>query len=238
MITEGNGISSSSSIGGGGGNNGGSDGNVNSNSNGETDVPGSGHTSASGSVNGGAGGVMSGLSAMMKSRSIPDIDQSNPHPLHSSPSSNPHSGFHPSSFGTSLTFSALALGVNRPRLGSSQTTSYSNSINGGGGGIGGSGMSISPPHFMSSPPYGSGLGNGSGSGRGGGGGGAGGPGGGGPGGGGYGSIGSGSYVGSLGFGTSFSREWEGRERDLEMRYVRDFSCCGKQLTGLHSLLEQ
>ena len=47
---------------------------------------------------------------------------------------------------------------------------------------------------------------------------------------------SGSYVGSLGgLGTSFGRE---RDRELEAKYVRDFSCCGRQLNGLHELLEQ
>jgi transcription factor SFP1 len=54
---------------------------------------------------------------------------------------------------------------------------------------------------------------------------------------GVGSIGSGSHVGSL-FGTSFGREREGRERDLEAKYVKDFACCGRQLNGLHDLLEQ
>ncbi|ORX39909.1 hypothetical protein BD324DRAFT_242570 [Kockovaella imperatae] len=47
--------------------------------------------------------------------------------------------------------------------------------------------------------------------------------------------GSGSYVGSIGaLGTSFGQE---RDRELEARYVRDFACCGRQLNGLHELLE-
>ena len=47
---------------------------------------------------------------------------------------------------------------------------------------------------------------------------------------------SGSYVGSFGaLGTSFGRE---RDRELEAKYVRDFTCCGRQLNGLHDLLEQ
>lgn len=46
----------------------------------------------------------------------------------------------------------------------------------------------------------------------------------------------GSFIGSLGqMGQSFGRE---RDRELEARYVRDFSCCGRQLNGLHELLEQ
>jgi hypothetical protein len=36
-------------------------------------------------------------------------------------------------------------------------------------------------------------------------------------------------------GSSFGRD---RDREMEARYVRDFSCCGKQLGGLHELLEQ
>jgi len=48
--------------------------------------------------------------------------------------------------------------------------------------------------------------------------------------------GPGSFVGSLGaMGSSFGRD---RDREMEARYVRDFSCCGKQLGGLHELLEQ
>lgn len=48
--------------------------------------------------------------------------------------------------------------------------------------------------------------------------------------------GAGSFVGSLGqLGTSFGRE---RDRELEAKYVRDFFCCGKQLNGMHELLEQ
>lgn len=47
---------------------------------------------------------------------------------------------------------------------------------------------------------------------------------------------SSSYVGSMGaLGTSFGRE---REREIEAKYVRDFTCCGRQLNGLHELLEQ
>jgi hypothetical protein len=46
----------------------------------------------------------------------------------------------------------------------------------------------------------------------------------------------GSFVGSMGqMGTSYGRD---RDREMEARYVRDFSCCGKQLGGLHELLEQ
>lgn len=48
--------------------------------------------------------------------------------------------------------------------------------------------------------------------------------------------GSGSFVGSFGaLGTSFGRE---RDREIEARYVRDFACCGRQLNGMHDLLEQ
>jgi transcription factor SFP1 len=36
-------------------------------------------------------------------------------------------------------------------------------------------------------------------------------------------------------GTSFGRE---RDRELEAKYVRDFTCCNRQLNGLHELLEQ
>ncbi len=47
---------------------------------------------------------------------------------------------------------------------------------------------------------------------------------------------SGSFVGSVGaLGASFGRE---RDRELEAKYVRDFACCGRQLSGLHELLEQ
>lgn len=50
---------------------------------------------------------------------------------------------------------------------------------------------------------------------------------------------SGSYVGSVGaLGTSFGRQAEGRERELEAKYVKDFTCCNRQLSGLHELLEQ
>lgn len=54
-----------------------------------------------------------------------------------------------------------------------------------------------------------------------------------------GGFGSGSFVGSVGqLGTSFGRQAEGRERELEAKYVKDFTCCGRQLSGLHELLEQ
>ncbi|WVR05207.1 hypothetical protein IAU60_002219 [Kwoniella sp. DSM 27419] len=138
-------------------------------------------------MDGGGNGGMSGISAMMRSRGN-DYDMvSSPPGGQSSLSSNPHSGFHPSSYGPNLPFSALALGVS--------------AHNGPGSYLGNNmGMSISPPH--------------------------------------WGSLGSGSFVGSVGaFGTSLNREREGRERELEARYVRDFSCCGKKLNGLHELLE-
>jgi hypothetical protein len=54
-----------------------------------------------------------------------------------------------------------------------------------------------------------------------------------------GGFGGGSFVGSVGaLGTSFGRQVEGRERELEAKYVKDFTCCGRQLSGLHELLEQ
>lgn len=106
-------------------------------------------------------------------------------PDYASPTVNPHSGLHPSSFGPNFHFSAAALGASSS-IGSSSL-----------------GMSMSPPHW---------------------------------GGHGHGWGGSGSFVGSLGaMGTSFGRD---RDREMEARYVRDFSCCGKQLGGLHELLEQ
>ncbi|OCF35483.1 hypothetical protein I317_04889 [Kwoniella heveanensis CBS 569] len=135
-------------------------------------------------------GMVSGISAMMRSRGNDDylMTSSPPGGAHSSLSSNPHSGFHPSSYGPNLPFSALALGVSMHN--------GHNSYMGGNN----MGMSISPPH--------------------------------------WGSFGSGSFVGSVGaFGTSLNREREGRERELEAKYVRDFSCCGKKLNGLHELLE-
>ncbi|WVQ98764.1 hypothetical protein IAU59_005895 [Kwoniella sp. CBS 9459] len=141
----------------------------------------------------GGGGMVSGISALMRSRGNDDYQMmasSPPGGAHSSLSSNPHSGFHPSSFGPNLPFSALALGVS---MHNGPGSSY----------LGGNnmGMSISPPH--------------------------------------WGSLGSGSFVGSVGgaFGTSLNREREGRERELEAKYVRDFTCCGKKLNGLHELLE-
>jgi len=46
---------------------------------------------------------------------------------------------------------------------------------------------------------------------------------------------SGSYAGSLGvMGTSLGKD---RDRELDAAYTRDFTCCGKQLSGLHELLE-
>ncbi|WWD15952.1 hypothetical protein CI109_100376 [Kwoniella shandongensis] len=147
--------------------------------------------SGSGGSNG-SGGMVSGLSALMRSRGgagDADMNSSPPGGAHSSLSSNPHSGFHPSSYGPNLSFSALAMGAGGP---SAAGTSYMGGNN--------MGMSISPPH--------------------------------------WGSLGSGSFVGSVGaFGTSLNREREGRERELEARYVRDFSCCGRRLNGLHELLE-
>lgn len=54
-----------------------------------------------------------------------------------------------------------------------------------------------------------------------------------------GGFGSGSFVGSVGaLGTSFGRTADSRDRELEAKYVKDFTCCGKQLSGLHELLEQ
>ena len=48
--------------------------------------------------------------------------------------------------------------------------------------------------------------------------------------------GTGSFAGSIGaLGTSFGQD---RDRELEARYVKDFACCGRQLNGLHELLEQ
>lgn len=102
-------------------------------------------------------------------------------PNYASPTVNPHSGLHPSSYGANFHFSAAALGASSS-IGSSSM-----------------GMSMSPPRWQ-------------------------------------GWGGSGSFVGSLGaLGTSFGRD---RDREMEARYVRDFSCCGKQLGGLHELLEQ
>lgn len=106
-------------------------------------------------------------------------------PTYASPTVNPHSGLHPSSFGPNFHFSAAALGASSS-IGSSSL-----------------GMSMSPPRW-------NGMGQ---------------------------SWGApGSFVGSLGqMGTSYGRD---RDREMEARYVRDFSCCGKQLGGLHELLEQ
>lgn len=116
------------------------------------------------------------------------LNSSPPGGAHSSLSSNPHAGFHPSSYGPNIGFTAFALGSSAQGAGSYLGTSNL-------------GMSISPPN--------------------------------------WGSLGSGSFVGSMGaFGTSLNREREGRERELEARYVKDFSCCGKRLNGLHELLEQ
>ncbi|KAK8869774.1 hypothetical protein IAR55_000342 [Kwoniella newhampshirensis] len=139
-----------------------------------------------------SGGMISGLSALMRSRggaTDMEMNSSPPGGAHSSLSSNPHSGFHPSSYGPNLSFSAFALGAGAQNMPGSSYMGGNNM-----------GMSISPPH--------------------------------------WGSLGSGSFVGSVGaFGTSLNREREGRERELEARYVRDFSCCGKRLNGLHELLE-
>ncbi len=113
-------------------------------------------------------------------------------PPNASPSSNPHSGFHPGSYGAPLSFSALALGATQP--GSSP---YSSSM----------AMSISPPRW------------------------------GGPGS--LGGFGSGSFVGSVGaLGTSFGRNADSRQREIEASFVKDLTCCGRQLSGLHELLEQ
>lgn len=106
--------------------------------------------------------------------------QSTAIPSYASPTVNPHSGLHPSSYGANFHFSAAALGASSS-IGSSSL-----------------GMSMSPPRWQ-------------------------------------GWGGAGSMVGSLGaMGTSFGRD---RDREMEARYVRDFSCCGKQLGGLHELLE-
>ncbi|OXG86401.1 hypothetical protein C348_01165 [Cryptococcus neoformans Gb118] len=140
-----------------------------------------------GQTNGNAG-MVSGLSALMRSRGTDvELNSSPPGGTHSSLSSNPHAGFHPSSYGPNIGFTAFALGSSAQGAGSYLGTSNL-------------GMSISPPN--------------------------------------WGSLGSGSFVGSMGaFGTSLNREREGRERELEARYVKDFSCCGKRLNGLHELLE-
>ncbi|WWC69411.1 uncharacterized protein I206_103350 [Kwoniella pini CBS 10737] len=147
----------------------------------------------SGSTSGGSGGgPVSNLSALMKSKGgdMNDLDMGSSPPgayANSSLSSNPHSGFHPSSYGPNLPFSAIALGISSNQQ---QPGSYM------GNNLNNMGMSISPPH--------------------------------------WGSLGSGSFVGSMGqFGTSLNS----RDRELEARYVRDFSCCGKKLNGLHELLE-
>ncbi|WRT67172.1 uncharacterized protein IL334_004138 [Kwoniella shivajii] len=142
--------------------------------------------SSNGSASGSGGGMVSGLSALMRSRggNVNDMEMNSSPPgyANSSLSSNPHSGFHPSSYGPNMPFSALALGMSQHG-----TNSYMNSN---------MGMSISPPH--------------------------------------WGSLGSGSFVGSMGnFGTSLNS----RERELEASYVRDFNCCGRKLNGLHALLE-
>ncbi|WWC61074.1 uncharacterized protein I303_103652 [Kwoniella dejecticola CBS 10117] len=146
-----------------------------------------------GSTSGGSGGgPVSNLSALMRSRGgdVNDMDMGSSPPgayANSSLSSNPHSGFHPSSYGPNLPFSAIALGMSSHQQ---HPESYM------GSNMNSMGMSISPPH--------------------------------------WGSLGSGSFVGSMGqFGTSLNS----RDRELEARYVRDFSCCGKKLNGLHELLE-
>ncbi|WVF72187.1 hypothetical protein IAT40_006999 [Kwoniella sp. CBS 6097] len=147
------------------------------------------NNSGGGGGGGGGAGMVSGISALMRSRPNDDYQMTSSPPggTHSSLSSNPHSGFHPSSYGPNLPFSALALGVS---MHNGPSSYMGNNM----------GMSISPPH--------------------------------------WGSLGSGSFVGSVGaFGTSLNREREGRERELEAKYVRDFSCCGKKLNGLHELLE-
>ncbi|ORY27159.1 hypothetical protein BCR39DRAFT_538599 [Naematelia encephala] len=102
-----------------------------------------------------------------------------------SPSSNPHAGFHPSSYSQPYPFSAVTLGASS----SNASSSF--------------GMSVSPPHWQqnAAPAWGP----------------------------------AGSFGGSLGaLGTSFGRE---RDRELEARYVQDLACCGKQLNGMHELLE-
>ncbi|WVW83035.1 hypothetical protein I302_105052 [Kwoniella bestiolae CBS 10118] len=135
-------------------------------------------------TSGSGGGMVSNLSALMRSRGgggDMDMNSSPPGYANSSLSSNPHSGFHPSSYGPNFPLQAVALGMS-----SHQNQPYMNM-----------GMSISPPHWG-------------------------------------GSVGSTSYVGSMGnFGTSLNS----RDRELEARYVRDFTCCGKKLNGLHELLE-
>ncbi len=113
------------------------------------------------------------------------LDVSPDYPFQPSPSSNPHAGYHPSSYGPNYSFSAAALGASSSHGSSSL------------------GMSVSPPHWVpGNAPWGT----------------------------------SGSYVDSLGaLGASFGRE---RDRELEAKYVKDFNCCGRQLNGLHELLEQ
>ncbi|WVO12878.1 hypothetical protein L204_100486 [Cryptococcus depauperatus] len=150
------------------------------------------NTLESGSSGSSSGGMVSGLSALMRSKGNADSDMTSFLPnggAQSSLSSNPHVGFHPASYGGgNFGFAAMALGSSAQGV----AGSYLGSSN--------MGMSISPPH--------------------------------------WGSLGSGSFVGSMGvFGTSLIKEREGRERELEARYVKDFSCCGKKLNGLHELLE-
>ncbi|KAL7424082.1 hypothetical protein Q5752_001667 [Cryptotrichosporon argae] len=159
-------------------------------------------------------GGVSGLSAMMRTNGTPPVP---------SPSSNPHSGFHPSSFGPAFAFvppssspysSSMAMSISPPRWpGQGQSV--------GMGGIGGFG-SFAGTSAGGGPAGSAGGGAGFASGS-------------------FaaaGGFGSGSFVGSVGaFGTSFGRQAEGRERELEAKYVRDFTCCGKQLGGLHELLE-
>ncbi|KAK6902998.1 hypothetical protein I203_108259 [Kwoniella mangroviensis CBS 8507] len=148
------------------------------------------NTNASGGGNG-----MSGLSAMMRSRggggnggNDMEIGSSPPGYANSSLSSNPHSGFHPSSYGPNMPFQAIALGISHHQ----QPNAYMNT---------GMGMSISPPHWAS------------------------------------GSVGSASYVESMGNFGGLGTSLNSRDRELEARYVKDFSCCGKKLNGLHELLE-
>jgi hypothetical protein len=53
-----------------------------------------------------------------------------------------------------------------------------------------------------------------------------------------GGFGSGSFVGSVGaLGTSFGRNADSRQREIEASFVKDLTCCGRQLSGLHELLE-
>lgn len=140
-----------------------------------------------------------------------------------SPSNNPHSGFHPGSYGpygpqlgvgsSSGSSGDLAMSVSPPNWGSwgNHPPPHGQSFTSGGMSIGsysnsGGGMMNGWNNGSSANAHNGG--------------------------------GNGSYVGSLGgsLGQSFGRE---RDRQLEARYVREgFTCCGRRLNGMHELLEQ